>query len=108
MTEQDAWVAFQNSDQSGLEKIYRENYTPLFDYGYKWLRDVQLVEDSIQDLFMKLIRNKTRLAVPDSVRHYLFSSFRTIVLDKLRSQKRELHLDESNFTDFRLQLDPET
>jgi RNA polymerase sigma factor (sigma-70 family) len=108
MNEQEAWIAFQNGDQDSLEKIYRVYYTPLYNYGFKWLRNVQLVEDSIQDLFIKLIRNKEKLAVPDSVRHYLFYSFRTVVLDKLKSQKQHVNLEETHFSAFELQLNPET
>ena len=108
MGEQDAWISFQEGDQSGLEEIYRKFYNQLYDYGFKWLRNPQLVEDSIQDLFIKLMRNKAGLAVPNSVRHYLFSSFRSIVLDKLKSEKRVFPLDESSLSGFKLQLNPET
>jgi RNA polymerase sigma factor (sigma-70 family) len=108
MNDQEAWIAFQKGDQSSLEKIYRTYYTPLYNYGFKWLRNAQLVEDSIQDLFIKLMRNKEGLSVPDSVQNYLFRSFRTVVLDKLKSLKRNIDIDEARSVAFELQLSPET
>lgn len=106
--DQEAWVAFQKGDQTGLEKIYRSHYTLLYNYGFKWLRNAQLVEDSIQDLFIKLLHSRERLAVPDSVQSYLFRAFRRIVLDKLKSQKRNVDIDEEKTLAFELQLSPES
>jgi RNA polymerase sigma factor (sigma-70 family) len=108
MNDQEAWIAFQKGDQSSLEKIYRTYYTPLYSYGFKWLRNAQLVEDSIQDLFIKLIRNKEGLTVPDSVQNYLFRSFRTVVLDKLKTQKRNVDIDQTRSSLFVLCMNPES
>jgi len=86
--EKQLWGDFRNGDDAALEKIYRQYFTSLYSYGYGICNDATLTEDAIQNLFLKLMRNRQNLALPDSVKGYLFTSLRSILFDEMDKQNR--------------------
>lgn len=69
--------------------------------------DISLTEDSIQDLFIKLIRTRQNLSQTTSIKYYLFRAFRSIVLDKLKTKNKTALIDEAGKSLFVLDLSPE-
>jgi RNA polymerase sigma factor (sigma-70 family) len=105
--EQQLWGTFVQGDDNSLETLYRRYFDELFAFGNKWLNNTMLTEDSIQDLFVKLMRNRSNLSIPVSVRYYLFRSFRSIVLDKLKAKNKLQLVDEAGAHLFLFDLCPE-
>lgn len=101
------WKLFLDGDNSSLEKIYRLYFDELFHYGNKWLNNPNFTEDIIQDLFVKLIRTREHLSQTTSIKFYLFRSFRTLALDKIKTEKKFLTIDEPGDELFAVQLTPE-
>lgn len=107
INEQQLWDAFLAGDDKSLERIYRRYFDDLYNYGNKWLADISLTEDSIQDLFVKLLRTRKNLSSTTSIKYYLFRAFRSIVLDKLKQASKTGYADEAGRTLFVLELSPE-
>ena len=105
--EQKLWDTFLKGDDKSLEIIYRRYFDELYNYGNKWLNDISLTEDSIQDLFVKLLRTRQNLSPTTSIKYYLFRAFRSIVLDKLKSKNKTALIDEAGKSLFVLDLSPE-
>src|SRR5688572_20089810 len=105
--EQKLWDTFLKGDDKSLEIIYRRYFDELYNYGNKWLNDISLTEDSIQDLFVKLLRTRQNLSRTNSIKYYLFRAFRSIVLDKLKSKNKTTLIDEAGKSLFVLELSPE-
>ena len=106
-TDEALWSSFLDGDNNSLEKIYRYYFDELYNYGNRWLKNTELTEDSIQDLFIKLLGNRNNLSATTSVKYYLFRSFRSIVLDKVRVKKRVQFIDDPGEHLFLLELSPE-
>ena len=68
------WKSFKYGDKGSFSSLYKRYNQILLHYGLKISGDKELVMDSIQDLFVELWKNKLNLAVPESVKAYLFSS----------------------------------
>ena len=100
---QEMWAAFLKGDDSGLEKLYQLYFDQLYAYGFRYCADAVFVEDAIQDLFIKFINSRHKLTIPLSVKNYLFSSFKNLLIDKLRAEKRQ-SAQEAPF-DFTLAVD---
>jgi len=83
------WNAFRYGDESSLKVIFDEYYTPLFNYGHKFSQDDHLIEDALQDLFIKLWKNRNNIKETESVKNYLYKSFRRVLLRKLDVQQRK-------------------
>jgi RNA polymerase sigma factor (sigma-70 family) len=90
------WLSFKQGDWSAYTTIYNGFYKLLNNYGYKFTRDTDVIEDAIQDLFVKLWNNKTSLGAPASVKNYLFKSLRSILFRKLKSNSRFMNLSEGD------------
>lgn len=105
--EQTLWSQFIRGDDKSLEKLYRQYFDDLYNYGKKWLRDGPLTEDAIQDLFVKLMKNRSSLSDTTSVKYYLFRSLRTVVLDKLKRDNRMQLVDDPGDHLFLFELSPE-
>ena len=105
--EQDVWNSFREGDDKSLEMIYRAYFDELYSYGNKWLKDATLTEDSIQDLFVKLMRTRNNLSATVSIKFYLFRSFRSIVLDKIKANNKISLIDDPKENMFQIDLSPE-
>lgn len=105
--EENLWQSFLSGDNSSLEKIYRVYFDELYHYGNKWLNDPNFTEDVIQDLFVKLIRTRQNLSQTTSIKFYLFRSFRSLALDKIKADKKMVSMDEPGHETFPVYLTPE-
>jgi len=70
------WKAFKKGSKEAFATIYKEHVRDLLNYGYKVTSDRRLIEDSIQDLFFELWKNRSGLSDTDSIRFYLFRALR--------------------------------
>jgi RNA polymerase sigma factor (sigma-70 family) len=94
MDEAQVWNDFLNADQKAFEALFRKYYKVLYLYGYKIVRNRQLVDDCIQDLFLDLWTAKERLGEVTSVRGYLFKALKFKLNRELRKENRFDEIEE--------------
>ena len=100
------WASFKKGDWCAYTSLYNTYYKPLNNYGYKFTKDVSLIEDCIHDLFVKLWNSKANLGEPASVKNYLYKSLRGILLRKLKSNARfRLMESEDDYLNFEVSYD---
>jgi RNA polymerase sigma factor (sigma-70 family) len=102
------WKSFQLGDEKALADLYSIYFTTLYNYGFKFSRDAGFVEDCIQELFIKLIRNKKNLSLPVSVKTYLFKALRSVMFDKWEQAKKHISQELNETTDFDLAFQQES
>ena len=74
--EQVLWEAFRAGDKQAFSNLYREYFNVLFDYGLKLTGDQATTLDCIQDFFIYIWNHRERLSTVNSLRFYLYTSFR--------------------------------
>lgn len=79
------WESFIKGETAAFEEVYRRYYSLLYSYGIRMVGDRELVADTIQNLFVKLILNCRNLHYTDNVKAYLLCSFRNKLLDAFQS-----------------------
>lgn len=85
-TDAQLWQAYQEGNCRAYEFMYNK-YTPsLYSYGWHIVRDRQLIEDCLHDLFIHLYDHRERLGHTDSIKYYLFRSLRRRITDSLARQ----------------------
>jgi RNA polymerase sigma factor (sigma-70 family) len=100
MNEYMLWKSFKEGDLGAYAVIYREYFFVLYQYGKKICYDHGLVEDSIQDLFIKIWHNRKNLKDTTSIKYYLLTSLRRKILDTLRSRGSRINIQvEDDFWD---------
>ena len=86
-TEEDLWRLCLEGDRMAIEEMYCRFYPLLYNYGVKWISDKELVEDCIQDVFIKIIQNHTHLMPTLSVKGYLLKALRNKILDCFEKER---------------------
>lgn len=78
------WIDFKNGDRSAFALLYLRYYRILICTGAGICDDKDLILDCIQDLFVELWKNKSRLGQPQSVKAYLTRSLQRKILRQLK------------------------
>lgn len=85
------WARLKEGDQAAFERIYSTHVKLLVLYGLKITDDHALVQDSIQDLFIEIWRNRRNLSHTTHPKYYLFRALR----NKLsRSHPKQSYVSE--------------
>ena len=95
MEELHLWDELKAGNKQALERIYRSTVRLLYNYGCKFSRDKQLVEDTIQDLFIEIWKNRAGLGTTDSIERYLLAAIRRKIFRQL-TKLRKIDLAESD------------
>lgn len=93
------WESFRKGDAEAFAALFRQHYETLFRYGNKFTSDTELLEDSIQELFIELWQAKTATPVL-SVRAYLLKALKYKLLKVFRQKGRLLSLTAGNDISF--------
>lgn len=83
----DLWKLCLTGDKEAFKEIYCHFYSLLYNYGSKLIKDKDLVEDCIQDVFIKLIQNYPSLSVTPNVKGYLIKALRNKLYDTLEKER---------------------
>lgn len=95
MEQQILWKKFLKGDKHALSLIFRIYFDDLYAYGLKLSFKQDIVEDSIQDLFYKLWKNRENLNEVKNIKFYLLKALRRHILDNLTWNSTYLSI-ESN------------
>lgn len=82
------WLSFKNGNQASFQAIYHQHFSPLYEYGARFLTDKDLVKDAIHDLFVKLWSNKSNLGEVSNIRSYLLVSLRSSIFNKAHQNSK--------------------
>lgn len=88
----DIITAITSGDHKQYELMYRYYYKKLYNYGRKLTDDVVIIEDAIQETFLKLWADQYLLEKIASPRSYLFRLFRNKIISYFKDQQKETHL----------------
>jgi RNA polymerase sigma-70 factor (ECF subfamily) len=83
------WKRFCEDDTEAFGRIYRRHRDTMFTYCYYLIGDRHSSEDVVQETFLKLLRQKGRLAIKSSLADWLFICARNAALNLLRKRGRE-------------------
>jgi RNA polymerase sigma factor (sigma-70 family) len=78
------WEKYLKGDKEALSIIFRIFFDDLYTYGSRLTRNSEIVRDSMQDMFLKLWKNRTNLRVIDNIKPYLFKALRRHIISNLK------------------------
>ncbi len=81
------WSRLREGDKEAVSKLFCMYYTQLYHYGYKMVPQAELIKDCIQELFLSIWNARDGISDPYSVKAYLLSSFRRIILRKVKKDR---------------------
>lgn len=80
-----------------LELSYKTHYNLLFNYGLKFINDPALIEDLIQDIFVKLCKRGNADDIND-LKVYLLRALRNAIYDYYAARHDNLRIDDIEFS----------
>ena len=80
-----------------LELSYKRHYNLLYNYGLKFINDPDLIEDFIQDIFVRLCK-RGNLHDIDDLKVYLLRSMRNMSYDYFAARHDHLSIDDIDFS----------
>jgi len=80
------WEKFKDGNHNAFSFLYDYYVDILFRYGSNISRDKQMVEDSIQDVFISLWNNREKISDVLNVKYYLLKALRNDLLKKIKKE----------------------
>ena len=98
LDEKDLLVLIKQGDERAFEELVCRYKRPIAKNMLRFLKSVELTEEALQDLFMKLWINRAHLNVDQPLRPYLFRIAENLIYDLFRKatrdQKLQAHLQQ--------------
>jgi RNA polymerase sigma factor (sigma-70 family) len=88
------WQAFISGDDDAFENIYSQHAPLLYNYGRHMLKNRQLVEDCIHDLFVYIHHHRASLGTTNSIKYYLFRALRRRIAENIATY--DIYSDEAD------------
>jgi RNA polymerase sigma factor (sigma-70 family) len=101
------WKSFLQGNKEALATIFLLFHDDLYRYGFRLSGNETLAEDSLQDLFLQLWKNRQNLRPIDNLKPYLFKSFRNHIIDNIELQKPAIPIDVDFEHPFEVSYSPE-
>lgn len=89
------WARFQQDDRPSYNRLIQKYSNPLFNFGYRFCQDRNIVKDCIQELFLEIWDKRSRLNKPVSVKWYLFKALRNRIFREQARWTRNQPVEES-------------
>ncbi|MDR2765465.1 MAG: sigma-70 family RNA polymerase sigma factor [Tannerella sp.] len=91
--EQLLWEMFLSGDDKAYAYFYRKYTDELFAYGMRFTLDRELVKDTVQDVFVKIYRNRSKLSKTTKVKPYLYMAMKNTLFNVFEKEKALYHMD---------------
>ena len=98
LTDSTIWNDFRNGKGYALSYIYGSQIEHLYRYGRKFSKDEGLIQDTIQEVFFHLIRNRATLGETNNIRFYLMSAFKHRIFRSIKNGKHFDAMDEEGYS----------
>ncbi|MCH8487307.1 MAG: RNA polymerase sigma-70 factor [Candidatus Cyclonatronum sp.] len=76
------------SDQNAFDRLFRAFFKPLVMFSCRYVSDQSTASDIVQDAFVKLWQNRTKLSGVASARAYIYTTARNLSLNHIRDNAR--------------------
>ena len=86
------WHKIQSGDKDAFSFLFRKYYELLYQFCGMFVKDSQIAESIVQDVFVKLWMNKENRKIQTSVKAYLYTTVKNHSLNYLKHEKKTIFL----------------
>lgn len=83
-----------NDNDSSFEELFNYYYPRLFNFSKSFLKIEDGIDDILQEVFVKIWRNRKNIKSPDTFNSYIFTVTRNLLLNELRSRLNKQNIKE--------------
>ena len=92
------WTHVCNGEKHSFEELYTTYAKGLYQYGLNFTSKTEVIEDVIQDLFIRIFNNHKNLVKDVNVQSYLIKSFRNNLFRTLEKEKRYSYHETNEYS----------
>ena len=85
--DQSLYLKLKEGDEQAFKALFQKYYAPMCHFAGQYLKDADMAEETVQELFVRLWEKRSTLSIETSVSRYLFRSVRNHCLNQLQHQK---------------------
>ncbi len=74
------WRQFISGDNDSYCWLYTKYVQILYQYGFRFTSNPEIIKDCIQEVFTLLYKNREHLIIPDNIKVYLFVAIKNCIL----------------------------
>jgi len=103
-------ILLRKGDNKAYHKIFNLYYSDLYNYAGRIISDKYLLDDTVQDVFVNLYKNRDKIKVDVSLKAYLYKSTYNHCIDIIRHnniQAKYLDVEVMDFYLSEMMKDPE-
>jgi RNA polymerase sigma-70 factor (ECF subfamily) len=89
------WNKTRSGDKSSFSIIFKTYYEPLYQFAGKFVKDGQIAEDIVQNVFTKLWALRTKQNIETNLKSYLYKMVYNQSLNYLKREQRTVSLDKT-------------
>jgi len=85
--DKELFLKIRTGDEQAFQILFRKYYAAMCRFAHQFLKDSELAEETVQDMFVKFWEKRESLNIESSVNHYLFRSVRNHCLNQIQHEK---------------------
>ena len=85
--DQSLYLQLKEGNEQAFKALFEKYYASMCHYACQFLKDNDLSQETVQELFVRLWEKRASLAIDTSVQNYLFRSVHNHCLNQLQHQK---------------------
>jgi RNA polymerase sigma-70 factor, ECF subfamily len=82
------------NDSLNFESVFRQHHPALCNLAYNLVHDSEAAKDIVQEVFLKLWKNRQSIEIGDQIKNYLFKATAHTALNHLRYNKRLIRIEQ--------------
>lgn len=99
------WDRLKYDDTTALEALYRKYFNDLYHYGMRMSKDIDLVEDAIQETFLNIWKYRSKMTTPQSEKAYVLRAYRNQLIQLFRTRSKTIYKEEVIRFDFDVSME---
>ncbi|MEX0906517.1 MAG: RNA polymerase sigma-70 factor [Balneolaceae bacterium] len=81
-------LRIKENDQEALEKLFQRYYYRLCDFVFQYVRRVDLAEEAVSDVFLKIWKNRYKIDISTNFKAYIYRAARNQALNYIQKEQK--------------------
>ena len=90
------FLLIKNRDKDAFTRLYHKYHAYLYTLALRYLKDVEMAEDTVQHVFIKLWETTSSIYIEVNVKNYLYTMTKNHILNLIRDNKETIALNYAN------------
>lgn len=95
ISDEELMVNIKGNSYTSYNSLFIRHYICLCKYVYSIILNKEETEDIVQELFLKLWKNRTKIKITDNATGYLYRMAKNSTLNYIRDSKRYVEVNDS-------------